>query len=123
MYELYVILAHLHFHPAQVARESVKEVVFDVGHLDMVKERLRGLLRSEIVPVAEMCHQGETNEKSMEDEGTISIVCCKCTYVFVISLPSLVACNVGDWVQVECDYSPGICSEGGTAVVIAKVEG
>ncbi len=34
-----------------------------------------------------------------------------------------VACNIGDWVQVECDYSPGICSEGGTGVVIAKNEG
>ncbi len=43
----------------------------DVGHLDMVKEKLRGLLRSEIVPVAEMCHHGETNDKSIEDEGTI----------------------------------------------------
>jgi hypothetical protein len=75
MYELHVILALLHFHPSKVARESVKEVVFDVGHLDMVKERLRGLIRSEIVPVAEMCHHGETNDKSVEDEGTISIVC------------------------------------------------
>ena len=37
--------------------------------------------------------------------------------------PELVACNIGDWVQVECDYSPGICSEGGTGVVIAKNEG
>ncbi len=34
-----------------------------------------------------------------------------------------VACTVGDWVQVECDYSPGMCSEGGTGVVIAKEEG
>ena len=33
------------------------------------------------------------------------------------------ACTVGDWVQVQCDYSPGICSEGGTGVVIAKGEG
>ncbi len=109
--------------PYQVARESVKEVVFDVGHLEMVKERLRGLLRFEIVPVAEMCHHGETNEKSMEDEGTISNACRQCIFINVIPMSSLVACNVGDWVQVECDYSPGICSEGGTAVVIAKLEG
>ncbi len=33
------------------------------------------------------------------------------------------ACNVGDWVEVACDYSPGVCSEGGTSVVIAKAEG
>jgi hypothetical protein len=36
---------------------------------------------------------------------------------------SVVCCNVGDWVEVQCDYSPGTCSEGGTGVVIAKVEG
>jgi hypothetical protein len=35
----------------------------------------------------------------------------------------VVAVNVGDWVEVQCDYSPGICSEGGTGVVIAKMEG
>jgi hypothetical protein len=101
----------------------VKEVVFDVGHLEMVKKRLRGLLRSEIVPIAEMCHGGGTKEKSMEDEGMISIVCSLCTFLVIIFCSSTVACNVGDWVQVECDYSPGICSEGGTGVVIAKLEG
>jgi hypothetical protein len=26
-------------------------------------------------------------------------------------------------VDVQCDYSPGICSEGGTGVIIAKAEG
>jgi hypothetical protein len=36
---------------------------------------------------------------------------------------TIVACNVGDWVDVTCDYSPGVCSEGGTGVVIAKHEG
>ncbi len=25
--------------------------------------------------------------------------------------------------QVQCDYSPGVCSEGGTGVVVAKAEG
>ncbi len=35
----------------------------------------------------------------------------------------LVAVNIGDWVEVQCDYSPGVCSEGGTGVVIAKLEG
>ncbi len=32
-------------------------------------------------------------------------------------------CNVGDWVEVLWDYSPGVCSEGGTGVVIALNEG
>jgi hypothetical protein len=32
-------------------------------------------------------------------------------------------CNVGDWVEVMYDFSPGVCSEGGTGVVIAKHEG
>jgi hypothetical protein len=35
----------------------------------------------------------------------------------------LVACHVGDWVEVECDYSPGTCSEGGTGVVVATMGG
>jgi hypothetical protein len=34
-----------------------------------------------------------------------------------------VFCNVGDWVEVTSDYSPGKCSEGGTGVIIAKREG
>ncbi len=34
-----------------------------------------------------------------------------------------VRCNVGDWVEVTWDYSPGVCSEGGTGVVIALNEG
>ncbi len=45
------------------------------------------------------------------------------TFFYEIVCGVVVACTVGDWVQVECDYSPGICSEGGTGVVIAKVEG
>jgi hypothetical protein len=34
-----------------------------------------------------------------------------------------VSCNVGDWVEVTLDYSPGKFSEGGTGVIIAKSEG
>ena len=34
-----------------------------------------------------------------------------------------VTAHVGDWVEVTCDYSPGVCSEGGTGVVIAKASG
>jgi hypothetical protein len=48
-------------------------------------------------------------------------------HILVTLTPQLfysgVCCNVGDWVEVKCDYSPGTCSEGGTGVVIAKVEG
>jgi hypothetical protein len=40
-----------------------------------------------------------------------------------ISPSSLVACHVGDWVEVACDYTPGVCSEGGTGVVVATVGG
>ena len=40
----------------QVARESVKEQVFDVGHLEAVKSKLKALLTSEMTPVSEMTH-------------------------------------------------------------------
>ncbi len=45
--------------------------------------------------------------------------------MFIVFIPfaHLVAVNVGDWVEAQCDYSPGVCSEGGTGVVIAKMEG
>ncbi len=36
---------------------------------------------------------------------------------------SELACHVGDWVDVSCDYSPCVCSEGGTGVVVPKNEG
>ena len=46
-------------------------------------------------------------------------------FMFSIFLPvrHTVSVHVGDWVEVQCDYSPGVCSEGGTGVVIAKAEG
>lgn len=37
--------------------------------------------------------------------------------------PLTVTCNVGDWVEVNSDYSPGHCSEGGTGVIVATSEG
>ena len=43
--------------------------------------------------------------------------------IILVPLPATVAVNVGDWVEVQCDYSPGVCSEGGTGVVISKAEG
>ncbi len=42
---------------------------------------------------------------------------------FFLTVRHTVSVNIGDWVEVQCDYSPGVCSEGGTGVVIAKAEG
>jgi hypothetical protein len=53
----------------QVARESVKEQVFDVGHLAAVKERLKVLLTSELTPVSEMSHDSVPIHRSIEEEG------------------------------------------------------
>ncbi len=53
----------------KVARESVKEQVFDVGHLAAVKERLKALLTSELTPVSEMSHDSAPSHRSVEDEG------------------------------------------------------
>ena len=73
----------------------MREQIFEVGHKSLVKEKLVALLTSELVPVSLM-HYDDWVE---------------------------VACHVGDWVEVACDYSPGICSEGGTGVVVATIEG
>ncbi len=43
--------------------------------------------------------------------------------IVIVPLPVPVSVNVGDWVEVQCDYSPGVCSEGGTGVVISKGDG
>ncbi len=53
----------------QVARESVKEQVFDVGHLAAVKEHLKALLTSELTPVCDMSHDSAPIHRSIEDEG------------------------------------------------------
>jgi hypothetical protein len=65
--------------------------------------------------------------RSMEEEGvsfclTITTIR-KCMFMYILYSLCVVSCNVGDWVDVECDYSPGVCSEGGTGVVIAKIDG
>jgi hypothetical protein len=52
-----------------VTRESVKEQIFDVSHLDKVKEKLKSLLAGEIVPISEMVHDTEPKEANVEDEG------------------------------------------------------
>ena len=53
----------------KVTRDSVKEQIFDVSHLDKVKEKLKSLLAGEIVPISEMVHDTEPKEASVEDEG------------------------------------------------------
>jgi hypothetical protein len=53
----------------KVARASVKEQVFDVGHLEAVKQKLRALLTSEITPILDMSHTVISSEQTMEAEG------------------------------------------------------
>jgi hypothetical protein len=53
----------------QLAKQSVREQIFDVGHQDAVKEKLRLLLTSEMVPITEMHHDGITLAQTIEDEG------------------------------------------------------
>ena len=106
-----------------MARESAKQIICDVGHQANIKAKLKELLLSEVVPISEMAHEGAILDRSIEDQGS-SIIVLFVKRLFDNQIFSyIVACNIGDWVQVECDYSPGICSEGGTGVVIAKNEG
>ena len=53
----------------QVTKESVKEQIFDVSHLGKVKAKLKALLAGEIVPIAEMVHDTEPKEATVDDEG------------------------------------------------------
>ncbi len=53
----------------QVARDSVREQIFEVGHKSLVKEKLVALLTSEIVPVSHMHHEGHSVSSSVEDES------------------------------------------------------
>ncbi len=96
---------------------------FGWAHLKAVKFRLKLVLTSEITPISEMSHDGDTSARTLGDEGR---KCHNCTYwlhwLDVVSYMS-VSGNVGDWIEVTCDYSSGMCSEGGTDVVIAKCVG
>jgi hypothetical protein len=58
----------------QVARESVKEQVFDVGHLEAVKSKLKALLTSEMTPVSEMTHSSAPKDRSVEEEGRLILI-------------------------------------------------
>ncbi len=103
----------------------MKEQIFDVSHQGRVQAKLKELLTSELVPIGLMQHDPVEQQTSMEEEGLlhayVQIVCCRCCsklhFLFIVQ------CHVGDWVEVSFDYSPGVCSEGGTAVVIAMCEG
>ncbi len=106
-----------------MARESAKQIICDVGHQANIKAKLKALLLSEVVPISEMAHEGTILDRSNEEQGHCIIVLFVKRLFHTHFFPFIVACNIGDWVQVECDYSPGICSEGGTGVVIAKNEG
>jgi hypothetical protein len=115
------IIKSLNYFILQVARESVKEQIFDVSHQGLVKTHLQALLSSEIVSISDMCHDDVTKDTSAEEEGIVSLFHMQ----FQKNLQSFetVRCNVGDCVEVLWDYSPGVCSEGGTGVVIALNEG
>jgi hypothetical protein len=58
----------------QVARESVKEQVFDVGHLEAVKSKLKALLMSEMTPISEMSHSSAPKDRSLEEEGRLIFI-------------------------------------------------
>ncbi len=57
------------FFGLKVANESVKEQVFDVGHLAAVKLRLKALLTSELTPVSEMSHASAPKDRTIDEEG------------------------------------------------------
>ncbi len=54
-----------------MAKQSVREVIFDVGHHEAVKDKLRALLQSEMVPVSEMQHESIIASRTIEDEGCV----------------------------------------------------
>jgi hypothetical protein len=56
-----------------VARESAKQIICDVGHQASIKEKLRALLMSEVVPTSEMAHEGAILDRSIEDQGRRSL--------------------------------------------------
>jgi hypothetical protein len=83
-----------------------------------------------MVLVSDMHHDGVCQGRPIDEEGLNILYKYHIRIVNLrlksnIFLPSYhkVTVNVGDWVEVQCDYSPGVCSEGGTGVVIAKSEG
>jgi hypothetical protein len=58
----------------QVAKQSVREQIFDVDHHDRVKDKLRLLLTSEMVPITEMQHDGIALTKTIEEEGQYKLL-------------------------------------------------
>jgi hypothetical protein len=52
----------------QVARDSAKQIICDVGHSANVKAKLRLLLTSEICDVVHMSHDGMPTERSIDEQ-------------------------------------------------------
>jgi hypothetical protein len=69
-----IIQLTFYFVSMKVARASVKEQVFDVGHLEAVKLKLRALLTTEITPILDMSHTVISIEQTMESEGKIFVL-------------------------------------------------
>jgi hypothetical protein len=67
----------------QVARESAKQIICDVGHSAHVKTKLRLLLTSEICDVANMSHDGGPTERSIDEQGNCYV------YFVIVIVPSL----------------------------------
>jgi hypothetical protein len=98
-----------------------------VGHHAVVKKHLKALLTSELTAISEMSHNDCTQYASVDEEGIVMSflifwIVSPIIHLILLLIDS-VRCNVGDWVEVLWDYSPGNCSEGGTGVVIALTAG
>ncbi len=50
----------------------MRDHIFDVGHHDAVKMKLRELLTSEMVLVSEMHHEGVAVTRTIDDEGKLN---------------------------------------------------
>jgi hypothetical protein len=79
-----------------VAKQSVREQIFDVGHHAAVKDKLRALLTSEMVPITEMQHDGICAAKTIDEEGKCFIAQIhshkRHTYKLTFSLCSMLQC-------------------------------
>ena len=54
-----------------------------------------------------MSHTGEEQEPTIDIEGTSYTRPYNLRALTIINMAQ-VQCNVGDWVEVTCDYSPGV---------------
>ncbi len=79
--------------------KTVKDAVLDEQYTAKVLEFTVAHLKQHQSTVASMVH--ERRKTIFEEEGFNAVV------------------KAGDWVQIESDYSPGVCSDGGVACVTA----